>query len=111
MMSKIPHIPCVENKCLIFPVCKNKKIIKCDKLIKYIYYLLISENINNEFLGYCIIYIFPNLVGIYYNDDNIINIQKTYRYIDGHKMTISVELLLSRSRIFEEFIISITGEN
>ena len=103
MMSKIPHIPCVENKCLIFPLCKNKKIIECDKLIKYIYYLLISENINNEFLGYCIIDIFPNLFSIY--SDDIINIQKTYRYIDGHKMTISVELLLSRSRIFEEFII------
>jgi len=29
-----PTIPCIENKCLKFPVCRNKDIIICDLLLK-----------------------------------------------------------------------------
>ncbi len=29
-------IPCIKNKCLIFSVCKNKAIICCEDLMRYI---------------------------------------------------------------------------
>ncbi len=32
-------IPCIENKCLMFPSCKNKKYIDCPDLTNYYYHL------------------------------------------------------------------------
>lgn len=29
-------LPCIENKCLLYPVCKSKVIVKCTLLHKYV---------------------------------------------------------------------------
>jgi len=29
-------IPCIEDKCLKFPICQNKSTIRCDKLFSYL---------------------------------------------------------------------------
>ena len=29
------NIPCIKDKCILFPVCKNKTEIKCEELYSY----------------------------------------------------------------------------
>jgi len=35
MKSIDKKIPCIKNKCILFPVCRNKYIIKCSILEEY----------------------------------------------------------------------------
>ena len=35
MIRELPQIPCVESRCLLFPVCRNKYSIRCEDLFFY----------------------------------------------------------------------------
>ena len=47
----MPEIPCIENKCISYPVCMNKRAIRCDFLFNYA----------NEISPLCTKHTFPNL--------------------------------------------------
>lgn len=54
MIVKPP--PCIESVCLVYAMCKHKKIIKCDKLVDYYQYLsdkVFNAN-NNDYFGYVV---------------------------------------------------------
>lgn len=31
--------PCIEKKCILYPICQNRVYINCDDLLKYFHYL------------------------------------------------------------------------
>jgi len=47
-MSYIPPIPCIKDKCLMVPVCRNRIEIYCDILMGYLNKLNMKSNLYPE---------------------------------------------------------------
>ena len=77
------NIPCIKDKCILYPVCKNKTTVKCQDLYDHMMVILLNEKRHTKKvykrLWQSVTFILPRLL----------TIQSTYegRFID---MTIPI---------------------
>jgi hypothetical protein len=63
---KKPIIPCIKDKCILFPVCRNKEYVTCDTLNDYFIVLYKKSNYLNTWAY--INKFLPNLKSIVHSD-------------------------------------------
>ena len=61
-------IPCIEEKCITYPVCKNKVLIECPKLKNLMNYL--EENMTIKEMWSRVHEYFPNVLAIHRDSIN-----------------------------------------
>jgi len=57
------NIPCVDNKCLKYPICKSRMTVSCDLMYEYIFYIstrYLTPNNYNKQINILLIHM-PNL--------------------------------------------------
>ena len=92
------QIPCIENKCLLYPVCRYKKFIVCTPLREYCYEVSQTHKIDNDQDIWTILYSsFPNLLGVQLDqapkDSDITNVKDLL--LNRHKIPMEMISMMS----------------
>ena len=72
-------IPCIKNKCLLYPVCKSKVDISCDELESY-FVIKVKDDLNYDLTFDQILEYLPALYVIKGNDHIFFNVQHSNKY-------------------------------
>ena len=65
------NLPCIKDKCILYPVCKNKKAIICDLLTEYMFKELNGKEMHSNAIWQYLSNHFPNLMSI--NEEDKLN--------------------------------------